>query len=447
MPDAPTDQTLSPAAREKVYRRNFGYFLTDNILFMVALGLLGSNTVVPDFVRHLTNSEILIGLSGTLFNVGWMLPQLLVARYVVGYARKKWLFVGPNLVVRFVVLIFAGIIVWLGRDRPGAVLIAFFICYGLAAFGDGLVGVPWADLVGTSLDNRWRARLMGLSTAAAGALMLLVAPLVGLVLGAQGPGFPNNYAVIFGAAGAAFAISIVPGLFFHELPGGEAVAQIPTLREFVPSLGRLLRTDAPLRAFVLTRVFSSLFMMAAPFYIGYATVELGLSSSVAVPALLAMQTIGIVAGAVLYAWLGARSNVHYIRLALAGAAVLPICALLSAYVGPLPLYLGFLLSGLFTENLLSGFLNWVVGYAGPAERPVYVGLSNTVAAGVSFVAPFLAGTIAQTLGYRPLFVVALLMTLVAFFVAARFLHDPHPSPALSGEAPAHGSEAPAPSAD
>ena len=138
----------------------------------------------------------------------------------------------------------------------------------------------------------------------------------------------------------------------------------------------------------------------------------------------AMASIGTIIGAILYVWLGARSNTRYIQLALAGGAVLTICALLAGWVGPLLLYVGFLISGLFTDNLLSGFLNWVVGYGGPAERPLFVGLSNTIAAAVSLIAPFIAGTIAQTLGYRPLFVVALVMTLSALFIAVRYLREP-----------------------
>ena len=149
---------LSPTAREQIYRRNFVHFLTDSILFTVAMGIISATTVIPDFVRHLTDSEILIGLSGNLFTIGFSLPQLFVARYIVRYARKKWWFVGPNIPVRFVILIFAFILAWLGKDRPELVLLAFFILYGIAALGDGLVGVPWADMAGTSLDNRWRAR-------------------------------------------------------------------------------------------------------------------------------------------------------------------------------------------------------------------------------------------------------------------------------------------------
>lgn len=417
-------QELSVASRERIYRHNFIFFLTDNVLFTVAMGIIGSTTVIPDFVRHLTDSEILIGLCGSLFTFGFTLPQLLIARYIVRYARKKWWFVGPNIPVRFAILLFALLTVWLGSERLELILLAFFVAYSIAAFGDGVVGVPWADLAATCLDNRWRARMFGLTTVAAGVIMLLITPLIGTILGAQGLAFPNNYALLFGIAGGLFVISILPGLFFHELPGGKAVEKLPTLGEFLPDLGRVLRDDGPFRAFILIRMGTNFFMMAAPFYIGYATVQLGLASAVAVPVLLAMQTIGSLGGALVYTWLGERNNLLYIRLALASAALLPLCALLAGLVGPWPLYIGFLLSGLASgSNLFAGYLNWVVGYAHPEQRPLYVGLSNTVSAVSSLIAPIIGGTIAQGLGYQPLFVVSLAMALGTLFVTLRFLRD------------------------
>ncbi len=223
-------------------------------------------------------------------------------------ARKKWWFVGPNIPVRFVILIFAVVAMLIGKDRPELILLAFLICYSIAAVGDGLVGVPWADLTTTSLDNRWRARMLGLTAAGTGVIMLLAAPLIGVLLGDTGPGFPTNYAILFGASGLLFVISIPLGMFFHELPGGKARETLPSFREFLPDLGRVLRDDVPFRAFIIMRILTSLFMMAAPFYVGYATVQLGLSSQVAVPVLLAMQTIGSVGGTVLSTWLGARNN-------------------------------------------------------------------------------------------------------------------------------------------
>lgn len=407
--------------REAVYRRNFPFFLADAILFTVAMRIIGPTTVIPDFVRRLTDSEILIGMAGSLFPVGFALPQLFVARYIVRYEWKKWWFVGPNIPVRFVMLVFAGILLLVGRGQPHLVLGAFFVCYAIAALGDGLVGVPWAVLTGSSLNNKWRARVFGFSNMTTGLLMLLIAPAIGLVLSRSGPGFPQNYAIVFGAAGLIFALSIVPGLFFHELPSGKAAAKTPSFREFFPQLGRLVKADPPFRSFIIIRVLTSLLLMALPFYIGFATVRLGLSSEVAVPVLLAMQTVGTVFGALLYSWIGARSNVRYVRLALSGAAFLPICALVAEVLGPFPLYVGFLFSGLAMSNLNMCYLNWVVGYADDQRRPTYVGLSNTITALVSLVTPVLAGTIVQQLGYRPLFVTALVMGIATLFISFRFL--------------------------
>ncbi|HLY26472.1 MAG TPA: hypothetical protein VKQ72_09045, partial [Aggregatilineales bacterium] len=269
--------TFTQSNPERFYRRNFFFFLTDGILFSVAMGIIGPTTVIPDFVRHLTNSEILIGLSGSLFDICWTLPQLFIARHIVRAERKKWWFVGPNIPVRFVILTFAVITILLGRDRPEAILLAFLICYAIAGLGDGIVGVPWADLTGTSLDERWRARMFGIMAAGSGVIMLGLAPLISLILSNNGPTFPNNYALLFGAAGVLFAMSTVPTLFIHELPGGKSVDRIPSFREYLPLLGRVLKADVPFRSMILTRMLTSLFAMAGPFYIGFATAKLGLS--------------------------------------------------------------------------------------------------------------------------------------------------------------------------
>lgn len=427
-------KTQATGNLEPMYRRNFVHFLTDNILFNLAMGIMGPTTVIPDFIRHLTSSEVLIGFLSSLFDVGWTLPQLFIARYLVRFERKKWWFVGPNIPVRFVMFTFGVVAILLGKDQPGPILIAFLICYGVAALGDGVVSVPWAVLVGTSLDGRWRARLYGLTTVCVGIIMLGVTQLIGYVLGRSGLAFPNNYAVIFGAAGLVFAISILPLAFLKELPGGKVAEKTPALGEFLPSLGQVLQTDHAYRAMLFARLLTTLFTMASPFYIGFATVKLGLSSTVAVPTLLAMQTVGSVSGALIYTWLGARNNLLFIRSTLGLAACLPLSALLATQVGPGPLYFGFLMLGLTQGNLFSSYQNWVITHATPDHRPVYVGLFNTIVAVVTLLAPFVAGTIVSSIGYEALFIVALAMVLGAMAVTVRFVPNTKPVEALASAA-------------
>jgi MFS family permease len=405
--------TLEADSNEPIYRRNFFFFTFDGILFMTALSIIGSTTVIPDFVRQLTSSEILIGLSANLFDIGFTLPQLFIARFIIQFERKKWWFIGPSIPVRTIMLIFGMIVMFLGADNPGLILGVFFFCYGLVAFGDGMVGASWADLVGTSLNSRWRARMFGMMSTIVGLIMLALAPLIRLILSDEGPGFPQNYGLLFIGAGVLFAVSIIPIIFVKELPGGKAVEKLPSFREFLPGLVRILRVDAPFRSLIVARILVSFFIMANPFYIGFATTTLGLSSTDAVPNLLAMQTIGAIVGAMVYTWLGAKDNLLYIRLSLGGAAILPVGALLSPVMGPVALYVGFFMSGLCVSNLGLSYINWVITHASPDQRPIYAGLFNTIVALTALLAPFLGGTIATIVGYQVLFVIALVMVIWA----------------------------------
>lgn len=420
-----SDVNPSPGPeREAIYRRNAVWFLADNVLINIGTGIAGASTVVPDLVRHLTSSEVLIGLAGNLWMVGHTLPQLLVAPWVARARRKKGWFVAPNAVARLLMLLFAVLLWRADPARPERMLVAYFACYGLAALCGGVLGVAWADLAGNSLDNRWRARVLGVTAGITGVAMLGLTPLIGLAL-AQG-GFPRNYALVFGAAGVLSALSVPPLALVHELPPATAAAEAPAGAPAGLSLGRLwaqARADGPLRAFIVLRVLMSLFMMAGPFYVGYATGPLRLDSAVAVPTLLAMQTAGSIAGALGYTWLGARSNLLALRLSMVGAMLLPAGALAAGRLGPWPLYLGFAVAGLASSSMMSGYLNWIVGYAPADRRSGYVALSNTVAGAMTLLAPLLAGTLVARLGYAPLFAVALTMAAAALWVATRALHD------------------------
>ncbi len=417
--------TILPHEREAVYRRNYRLFLWDFIVFTVGMGLLGPSTVIPDFVRGLTDSEIIIGLSGQLFDICWLLPQLLVARRLLTVAHKKWWFVIPNIPVRLLVLVLSGAIVLVGGQHKTTILAAFLIFYGLAGLGDGLVGVPWLDLVGTSLDDKRRARLFGLGTAVVAVGMIGLNPIVRFILGDQGPDFPNNYALLFAISGTLFMLTIPPTIFLRELPGATPRTSQPSMGDYLPQLVHVLRTDHPFRAAIIARLLVGLSTMAAPFYIGFATERLGMSSSVAVSNLLLMQTLGNVAGSLMLSWLGERHLLSFIRLLLGLAVLQPVLALFASVTGPVPLYIAFVAAGSIGGSLMLSFMNWVVIYAGHERRPIYTGLLNSLSAVSLLLAPLMGGLIVQGLGYEAVFVVALVFVVIAFGVSARWMVSPH----------------------
>jgi MFS family permease len=413
------ETTLSTAERDRIYRWNFMFFLADFVLFSLAFNLVGSTTVIPDFVRKLTHSEILIAFSSQMFEIGWLMPQLLVARWLIRVENKKWWFIGPNIPVRMLMIVFAGIVVLVGPDHPGVLLACFMVFYGLMALGDGLVGVPWVDLMGSSLDNRRRARLFGLGNALIGVTVLGVAPVIRFVLGDNGPDFPNNYALLFLLAGIGFLITVPAGILIHELPGGKAQETMPSMREYLPDLLRVLREDRPFRAMTLARVLTTFFTMAGPFYIGFATERLDMESDVAVSNLLMMQTLGSVSAALLFARLGDRYLLWFIRLVMLAGVFQPVMALIASLTGPAPLYFAFLIGGVVGSTLFLCFINWLIAYATPDQRPIYSGLFNSVSAMGLLMAPLVGGLLVEILGYEAVFMVALVMMSSALFVVLR----------------------------
>ncbi|WP_162909229.1 MFS transporter [Aggregatilinea lenta] len=423
---------ISPSERDAVYRRNYRLFMVDFVVFTVGMGLLGPSTVIPDFVRGLTDSEIIIGLSGQLFDICWLLPQLLVARRLLTVAHKKWWFVIPNIPVRLLVLVLSGVIVLVGGEHKTTILAAFLIFYALAGLGDGLVGVPWLDLMGTSIDDKRRARLFGLGTAVVGVGMIGLNPVVRLILGDNGPDFPNNYALLFAIAGTLFALTVPATAFLKELPGATPHDAQPAMRDYLPELVRVLRTDGPFRAAILSRLLVGLSAMASPFYIGFATEQLGMSSSVAVSNLLLMQTLGNVAGSLLLSWLGERHLLPFIRMLLGLAVLQPVLALVASVAGPAPLYIAFIAAGGIGGSLMLSFMNWVVIYAGHERRPIYTGLLNSLSAVSLLLAPLMGGLIVEGLGYEAVFVAALGFVIVAFVVCLRSMVSPHEEAVVGG---------------
>ena len=160
--------------------------------------------------------------------------------------------------------------------------------------------------------------------------------------------------------------------------------------------------------------------LAAPCYIGFATEQLGLASDVAVSRLLLMQTLGSVAGALAFSRYGDQRSVQFMAGTLVFAIAQPVLALVASVTGPAPLYAAFLMGGVALGCLGVSFINWVILYATPDQRPVYSGLFNSMSAVGLLVAPLIGGTLVELVSYEAAFAAALLFLAGALAV---FLHQ------------------------
>ena len=89
-------------------------------------------------------------------------------------------------------------------------------------------------------------------------------------------------------------------------------------------------------------------------------------------------------------------------------------------------YLVFILDGIANTAF------WTIGMAfsmdfGPEdERPTYVGMSNTLIAPATILAPFLGGWLADKSGYPATFITSAVMGLLTAVLLHFFVHDTRP---------------------
>lgn len=404
-------------------RRNFILVFLDLVLFGTAFTLISGTTVIPDFVRHLTNSDLVLGFVGSIYNVAWLLPQLVLAQLINRGTRRKPFITWTAIPFRLVMVAMAIGIAIIGPNNVTAILLIFLVGYTLFAAADGIVDIAWADLVGTAIPDRWRGALLS-----AGEFLLVFTALgtralVQQVLGPNGPPFPQNYAQVFGIAGVIFVIAGICLTFLVEEKKDKPVEPGPRLREYLPYLGQLLRGDKVFRQFTIVRSLLDLTLLTAPFYIVFGITRLNIPSATLVGDSILLAMVGSAVAALVMSWLSHRLGSRSVIILLAFASIShAFLALLSFVVGQPALYGAFFMLGVISAGGNPGYYDWIITHAPTDRRPIYVGLTNTISA-VSHLAPILGGFILASTSYPVLFAVGLILAIVGL-VSSFFLIEP-----------------------
>lgn len=406
------------------YRRNLFLLIADFVFFMVGITFVSGQTVLPDFVGRLSGSEVLVGLVGILFPLGVMLPQLVVAPMAARAPSKRLWIIKAGFPGRLMMFVVAGGILLFGVENPLPVLVIVFLGVGMFAVCDGITAVAWMDLLSNALPNTRRGRLFGLGRAIASiAVLLVVSDLVRYILDAEtGPSYPHDYMLLFFLAGIFMLLSISMFLFVRE-PAKARPVEMPSAsrRGYLAFLGQVLRQDRRYRHFLATRLTYQVALIAAPFYIRFATESLAIPSAVAVSGAIQVTTIGsLVAGLAMGRLSEKRGSRAVILMTCAFALAQPAMALVAGAGAVWPIYLTFALMGMTTAAYEPGMLNWIIEYADDSRRAVYYSLTSAFNL-IGVLSPGLGGVIAESLSYEALFVVALSLSLLALMLALRLV--------------------------
>ena len=406
------------------YRRNFSALVTDFGFFGIAMAFVGPTTVVPGLLSTLGASASLIGLVATLQRAGWLLPQLISARYMANKPYKKPYILWAAGASRLLFLFLAGLL-WATGARPSNLILAIFVpVFSLFWIGDGFGSLPWFDLLSKTIPPYRRGRLTSVGQVLSGLFGFLAGFAVEWILGDQGPSYPNNYASLFFIAFLMLAVSFVAISLIIERKGVSARV-MPTWREYLPQLWRVLNEDRAFRRYTIARQFLNLNALATPFYMTYALEALHLPAQVAGR----YTSIGVVGGilaAILFGWVNEqRGTKQAIQISVFITAAIPLVAILIPLLLPDSPWLAWAYGLVFftynasMSSYMPAWTAYMLELAPEAERPMYVGLNNTLN-GVTTLFSTLGGLILYWTdnNYILLFILTTVGTLATYPLAA-----------------------------
>jgi len=401
------------------FKHNVLVNLIDGGFFGLAIGLASFTTILPLFVSTMTESATLIGLVPAIHNMGWQLPQLFTSKKISRMAVLKP-FVMINTINERVPFLALAVIAWtLPEIGTTAGLILTFLALIWQGIGAGLAANAWQNMIGKVIPPDFLATFFGLQAAASNLLSSLGAFTAGFILN-RNPG-PRGFAFSFLFA---FTFMVVSWVFLNqtrELPVERPESQAPQASLW-KSIHTIFSNNRPFVWFLTSRLLYYLGMMAFAFFIVYAVRKLGMNeiqAGVLTSVLLITQmAANIFLGRLADKW----SRKGVIEL----GAVAGVASCLLAWLAPNAAWF-------YPVIILEGIANtafWTIGFpillefGSEEQRPLFVGLGNTLVAPVAILSPILGGWLADNISYPIAFLISGLFGVAAVLILHFFVTDP-----------------------
>jgi len=432
-----TPTVLSQEGYEAAVRRNqtwnFWVNLLDVTFYHLALSFIFGSTVLSLYASHLTASAALIGLIPAIQNVGYFLPQLLVAHRSEQLVRQKPLILRISVMERFPYLFIAlNCLLW--PTAPAGVSFAILaVGLGIATLSGGLAGPAWNQMLAKVIRVERRGLFFGLSSAAGGMLGVAGAAVSRHVLGAYA--FPTSFGICFLLCFVSQVLSWT-ALSLNREPPRRPKTEAPSVREYWRRLPGVLRSDPNFCRYLVARALIVLGTMGTALYIVYGKRTLAVTDVFGADLTMAALITQTAATPLLGMLADRRGNKLLIQIsALLGGGALVLMLLAS---DSLWLYPAFMLANGALASMFVGSQAINMEFGGEANLPTYVALANTLLALPILVAPILGGWLADTVGFQTLFVAALVFSPAGWAAMCFGVRDPRhlarevePAPAMS----------------
>lgn len=412
---------LSPL--EQNIRKNLKHNLTVNLwdggLFGAALGFASFSTILPLFVASMTDSATLIGLVPAIHSAGWLFPQLFTAGHVSRLRQYKRTVLMMTIHERIPFLGFAIVALLLPFIGLNAGLLLTMFLLTWQGLGGGVTANAWTSMISKIMPPDSRGTFFGMQAGLANLFISISAIGAGYLLDYLAS--PLDFAACFFLASFFFTLSWFALALTREPEDTEKV--IPERKtHFWVAAKKVLGKDRNFNWFLAARFLSQFATMGFSFYIIYALRRFDMTPVIA-GYLTAALTISQTVANVGMGWIGDRIG-HRAMLILGAFAALLSAVLAWNAVSISWFYPIFILTGLANVSIWTIGIAMTVDFGTEAERPMYIGLSQTLTAPATIIAPIIGGWIVDSAGFIPTFIISTMLSVVMIAILIFLVKDP-----------------------
>ncbi len=377
--------------------RNYLAHLGHGLLGQTGFRLLNAPTFLPAYILLLSGgSNIAVGGVLSLQALGMVLTPMVSANLIEHRPRVLPVGLRTGAAMRLMILCIAASGLLLPTNVALWAIGLFMFGFGLFM---GMQGVIFNFLMSKVIPVSKRGRLTGLRNFLAGVTAAAVAWAAGEFLLGETPTVAG-YSWTFVLAFVLTSVGLSMLLFVRE-PEPPNLRPRTALIRRLGEIPALLREDRAFSLYVMARAMATMGRMAAPFYILFAGMAIGLTGQVLGTLTMAFTLAGTFSN---LAW-GALADRHGFRLALLVSIGLWIIATLAlmASSGLLATTLVFIGIGAAFQGFQQSAMNLTLEFGERDELPMRIALANTASEMAGTLGPLLGGILAAALGYHAVF--------------------------------------------
>jgi len=392
----------------EISNHNFYAFLWHAGFLALAQNFMDVDTIIPSMVIESGGKAFHVGLMTAIMMGGSSFTQLFFAPYISNRAfKKKFLLAGINIRI-FSLFALAFILFYLRTHNSGSVLWFIFLFITLFAAGGAFANISYTDIFGKVVNENKRKTFFSAKQIIAGSVVLISAFIAKKVLTLAE--HPVNFAYMF-FIGASLLL-IASGGFWKVKENIPSILKIKGFKDFIRILRSEIKENKRLAYFLGFINTQGIIISFLPFVMLYAK-EIFSTQSSDTGNFLLFKVIGIVTVSIVIFFVAGRVKYNlllYFNVALSVTMIIITMFIEDQHTLKYIFVFGGVAYSLYSITM-SGLLLEV---SHKENRALYTGF-----AGAGYILPaifpLLGGLIINWLGFRPFFLLFMIMVLMSVY--------------------------------